>query len=182
VIAEGEVLQLMNVHDPDTTVDQYLRVIRFKTAKLFEASARLGAMLSDAPPEVEEACAAYGRAMGTAFQLIDDVLDYEGDAALLGKNVGDDLREGKPTLPLLLALQMATPEQADLLRQCVLQGEVDRLSDVVQIVRDSGALQATKDAAQREADQAAASLQLLPQNPWSKALLEFAIRSVERSS
>ena len=101
VIAEGEVLQLMNMHDPDLSVDDYLRVIRFKTAKLFEASARLGAVLADADPAIEEACAAYGRSLGTAFQLVDDLLDYEGATAQLGKNVGDDLREGKPTLPLL---------------------------------------------------------------------------------
>ena len=182
VIAEGEVLQLLNVHDPDTTVDQYLRVIRYKTAKLFEASARLGAMLSDAPPSIEDSCAEYGRAMGTAFQLIDDVLDYEGDAELLGKNVGDDLREGKPTLPLLLAMQMANAEQAEVLRNSVLHGEVEHLADVVQIVRSSGALQATRDAAQKEADRAAACLQQLPESPWSKALLEFAISSVGRSS
>lgn len=182
VIAEGEVLQLMNVHDPDTTVEQYLRVIRFKTAKLFEASARLGAMLSDAAPDVEEACAAYGRAMGTAFQLIDDVLDYEGDAELLGKNVGDDLREGKPTLPLLLALQLASPEDAATLRQAVLQGEVDRLADVVRIVRASGGLEATRVAAKAEVESAVRSLEQLPDNGWSKALLEFAIRSVGRSS
>lgn len=182
VIAEGEVLQLLNVHDPDTTVEQYLRVIRYKTAKLFEASARLGAMLSDAPPDVEDNCAEYGRAMGTAFQLIDDVLDYEGDAELLGKNVGDDLREGKPTLPLLLAMQLARGEQAELLRHSVVHGEVERLADVVKIVRSSGALKATREAAQKEADRAAACLRQLPENPWSKALLEFAIRSVERSS
>lgn len=182
VIAEGEVLQLLNVHDPDTTVEQYLRVIRYKTAKLFEASARLGAMLSDAPPDVEDNCAEYGRAMGTAFQLIDDVLDYEGDAELLGKNVGDDLREGKPTLPLLLAMQLARGEQAELLRHSVVHGEIERLADVVKIVRSSGALKATREAAQKEADRAAACLRQLPENPWSKALLEFAIRSVERSS
>ncbi len=182
VIAEGEVLQLMNVHDPDTTVEQYLRVIRYKTAKLFEASARLGAMLSDAPQAIEEAAAEYGRAMGTAFQLIDDVLDYEGAAELLGKNVGDDLREGKPTLPLLLAMQLTDGAQAELLRNSVLHGQVERLDEVVQIVRNSGALQATREAAQKEADRAAACLQQLPDNPWSKALLEFAIRSVGRSS
>lgn len=182
VIAEGEVLQLMNVHDPDVSVEQYLKVIRFKTAKLFEASARLGSMVSDAPPEVEEACAAYGRAMGTAFQLIDDVLDYEGDAALLGKNVGDDLREGKPTLPLLHAMRMADSDDARLLRQSVEEGGVDRLADVVRIVRASGGLEATRHAAQSEVESAVRSLQLLPQNRWTKALLEFAIRSVGRSS
>lgn len=182
VIAEGEVLQLMNVHDPDTTVEQYLRVIRFKTAKLFEASARLGAMLSDAGRHEEEACASYGRAMGTAFQLIDDVLDYEGDAELLGKNIGDDLREGKPTLPLLLAMKMGSAEQAAALRAAVLHGETEHLQDIVQIVRNSGALEATRDAARMEAAVAAASLSCLPDNVWTKALLDFAIRSVGRSS
>ena len=104
VIAEGEVLQLMNMHNPDLSVEDYLRVIRFKTAKLFEASARLGAVLANAEPAMEETCAAYGRSLGTAFQLVDDLLDYEGDPNQLGKNVGDDLREGKPTLPLLVAM------------------------------------------------------------------------------
>ena len=104
VIAEGEVMQLMNMHDPDLSVEDYLRVIRYKTAKLFEASARLGAVLADAGHAVEEACADYGRSLGTAFQLVDDLLDYEGDALSMGKTVGDDLREGKPTLPLLLAM------------------------------------------------------------------------------
>ena len=109
VIAEGEVLQLMNMHDADLAVEDYLRVIRYKTAKLFEASARLGAVIADAPREIEDACANFGRSLGTAFQLIDDLLDYEGDPAALGKNVGDDLREGKPTLPLLFAMSHGTP-------------------------------------------------------------------------
>jgi len=122
VIAEGEVLQLMNMHDPDVSVDDYLRVIRFKTAKLFEASARLGAVLADAGPAVEEACAAYGRSLGTAFQLVDDLLDYEGATERLGKNVGDDLREGKPTLPLLIAMERGTPEQRLLLRGAIEHG------------------------------------------------------------
>lgn len=181
VIAEGEVLQLLNVHDPDTTVERYLQVIRFKTAKLFEASARLGAMLSDASPEIEEACANYGRAMGTAFQLIDDVLDYEGDAEVLGKNVGDDLREGKPTLPVLLAMERSSAADRELLRQAVLNGEVERLSEVVRIVRSSGALEATRMAAKAEADRAAQSLSALPLNKWTKTLLEFSARSVDRN-
>jgi octaprenyl-diphosphate synthase len=113
VIAEGEVLQLMNMHDPDLAVDDYLRVIRYKTAKLFEASARLGAVLANAPRDVEEACADCGRALGTAFQLVDDLLDYEGDTHALGKNVGDDLREGKPTLPLLVAMARSADPPRD---------------------------------------------------------------------
>jgi octaprenyl-diphosphate synthase len=182
VIAEGEVLQLMNVHDPDTTVDQYLRVIRYKTAKLFEASARLGALIADADKDTEGACAAYGRAMGTAFQLIDDVLDYEGDAELLGKNVGDDLREGKPTLPLLLAMQMAPEEDRALVRAAILQGDMTQLPAIVRIVRACGALEATRQAARDEATHAAESLGQLPSNAWTKALLNFAAVSVDRSS
>lgn len=182
VIAEGEVLQLLNVHDPDTTVERYLQVIRYKTAKLFEASARLGALLSDASAPQEEAAASYGRAMGTAFQLVDDVLDYEGDSATLGKNVGDDLREGKPTLPLLLAMTRCGAGERDFLRQAVLNGEEERLADVVAIVTQSGALEATKELARSEAKRAADSLSALPLNKWSKSLLEFSARSVDRSS
>ena len=181
VIAEGEVLQLMNMHDPDISVDSYLRVIRFKTAKLFEASARLGAVLANASPELEEACAGYGRALGTAFQLIDDVLDYEGDPSALGKNVGDDLREGKTTLPLLIAMERGTPEQRSLLRHAIEHGEHERLDEIVAIVRSTGALEATRDAARAEAKLARACLNLLPRNRWQESLLEFAAQSVERS-
>ncbi|MBH9575982.1 polyprenyl synthetase family protein [Inhella proteolytica] len=182
VIAEGEVLQLLNVHDPDTTVERYLQVIRYKTAKLFEASARLGALLSDAPREQEEAAAQYGRAMGTAFQLVDDILDYEGDAMTLGKNVGDDLREGKPTLPILLAMSRCSAAERDLLRQAVLNGEEEKLAQVVEIVTRSGSLEATRTVARQEAGRAADSLNLLPLNKWTKSLLEFSARSVDRSS
>jgi len=182
VIAEGEVLQLMNMHDPDLAVSDYLRVIRFKTAKLFEASARLGAMLADAPPHVEEACSAYGRSLGTAFQLIDDLLDYEGSTTQLGKNVGDDLREGKPTLPLLIAMERCSAPQRDLIRHAIEHGEVDRLADIVDIVRQTGAIAATRDAARAEADQAAKQLAHLPQSAYREALLEFCARSVDRSS
>ena len=181
VIAEGEVLQLMNMHDPDLAVSDYLRVIRFKTAKLFEASARLGAMLADAPPHVEEACSAYGRSLGTAFQLIDDLLDYEGSTTQLGKNVGDDLREGKPTLPLLIAMERCSAPQRGLIRHAIEHGEVDRLADIVDIVRQTGAIAATRDAARAEADQAAKQLAQLPQSAYREALLEFCARSVDRS-
>ncbi len=181
VIAEGEVLQLMNMHDPDISVESYLRVIRFKTAKLFEASARLGAVLADSSPEIEEACAGYGRAMGTAFQLIDDVLDYEGDSHALGKNVGDDLREGKTTLPLLIAMERGTEEQRLLIRHAIEHGELERLSEIVEIVRATGALEATRDAARAEAQLAKDCLQLLPANMWRESLLEFAAQSVDRS-
>jgi octaprenyl-diphosphate synthase len=181
VIAEGEVLQLMNMHDPDISVDSYLRVIRFKTAKLFEASARLGAVLADSTPEVEEACAGYGRALGTAFQLIDDVLDYEGDSQALGKNVGDDLREGKTTLPLLIAMERSNSEQRLLLRHAIEHGEQERLNEIVDIVRATGALEATREAARAEAKLARDCLKLLPDSKWRESLLDFAARSVERS-
>ncbi len=182
VIAEGEVLQLMNMHDPDLTVEAYLRVIRFKTAKLFEASARLGAVVADAPTTVEEACADYGRRLGTAFQLVDDLLDYEGDTHALGKNVGDDLREGKPTLPLLLAMSAGTAAERELIRHAIEEGEVDRLADVVAIVRRTGAIEATRRAAREEAKQAMSALDLLPASPAKQALIDLCARSVERSS
>ena len=182
VIAEGEVLQLMNMHDPDVSVDDYLRVIRFKTAKLFEASARLGAVLADADSATEEACASYGRSLGTAFQLVDDLLDYEGATEQLGKNVGDDLREGKPTLPLLIAMERGTADERALVRHAIQQGEVERLTEIVTIVRRTGALAATRDAARTEADKACASLEVLPRSPYRDALLDFSVRSIDRSS
>jgi octaprenyl-diphosphate synthase len=182
VIAEGEELQLMNMHDPDLSVDDYLRVIRYKTAKLFEASARIGAVLADADGEVEESCAAYGRSLGTAFQLVDDLLDYEGATEQLGKNVGDDLREGKPTLPLLLAMERGSADERNLIRHAIEHGEVARLPDIVEIVRNTGALAATREAARAEADKAAQALQVLPPSTYREALLELCFRSVERSS
>jgi len=182
VIAEGEVLQLLNMHDPDLAVDEYLRVIRYKTAKLFEASARLGAVLANADAVVEEACADYGRSLGTAFQLIDDLLDYEGDTHALGKNVGDDLREGKPTLPLLIAMARSTDAERQLIRRAIEQGEVERLDDILAIVRNTGALDATRDAARAQAAKAREALSALPESEAQKALLELCARSVERSS
>jgi len=182
VIAEGEVLQLMNMHDADLAVSEYLRVIRFKTAKLFEASARLGAVLAESSPAVEEACAAYGRSLGTAFQLVDDLLDYEGSTTELGKNVGDDLREGKPTLPLLIAMERGTAPQRELIRRAIEHGEVERLAEIVEIVRQTGAIAATREAARAEAEQARQQLVHLPPSAHREALLEFCVRSVERSS
>ena len=182
VIAEGEVLQLMNMHDPDLTVEDYLRVIRFKTAKLFEASARIGAVLAKADPSVEESCASFGRSLGTAFQLVDDLLDYEGATAELGKNVGDDLREGKPTLPLLIAMERGSAAERALIRAAIQYGEVDRLPDVVEIVRHTGAVAATRAAAREEADKACRNLGVLPPSEYRDALVDSCARSVERSS
>jgi octaprenyl-diphosphate synthase len=182
VIAEGEVLQLMNMHDPDLSVDDYLRVIRYKTAKLFEASARIGAILADAGLEIEESCAAYGRSLGTAFQLIDDLLDYEGATEQLGKNVGDDLREGKPTLPLLLAMERGNAYERELIRHAIEHGEVARLQEIVEIVRRTGAIAATRDAARTESEKAARALTVLPPSEHRDALLNLCLKSVERSS
>jgi octaprenyl-diphosphate synthase len=182
VIAEGEVLQLMNMHDPDLSVEDYLRVIRYKTAKLFEASARLGAVLACVDATVEQACADYGRSLGTAFQLIDDLLDYEGNTQALGKNVGDDLREGKPTLPLLIAMSRASDEERAVVRHAIEHGETERLAEIVDIVRRTGALEATREAAYAEAEKARRLLSGLPATPAREALLDLCVRSVERSS
>jgi octaprenyl-diphosphate synthase len=182
VIAEGEVLQLMNMHDPDLAVADYLQVIRYKTAKLFEASARLGSVLAGADVALEESCADYGRSLGTAFQLVDDLLDYEGKSDELGKNVGDDLREGKPTLPLLVAMERASESERALIRHAIEHGELQKLPEILGIVRRTGALDATRAAAQREADKAAAVLAALPPSRARAALLELSVRSVHRSS
>ncbi len=182
VIAEGEVLQLMNMHDPDLSIDDYLKVIRFKTAKLFEASARLGAILAQSPPDIEDICAGYGRCLGTAFQLVDDLLDYNGQSTELGKNVGDDLREGKLTLPLLLAMGRANLTEAGLIRQAIVHGDITKLDDILQIVHKTGALQATRDAARQEAEKAAQCIQTLPDSAYKEALIELSLTSVDRSS
>jgi octaprenyl-diphosphate synthase len=180
VIAEGEVLQLMNMHDASLDEEAYLRVIRSKTAKLFEASTRLAAVLAGAPPEVEAASAAYGQALGTAFQVIDDVLDYAGDANETGKNVGDDLREGKTTLPLILAMQRGKAEQRGLIRAAVEAGDTTQLPQIVAIVRETGALEATHAAAAAEARRAIDALAGFPVNSHSDGLLQLAAQLLER--
>jgi len=182
VIAEGEVLQLMNMHDPDLAVEDYLQVIRFKTAKLFEASARLGAILGKADPATEEACADFGRRLGTAFQLVDDLLDYEGRSEELGKNVGDDIREGKATLPILLAMERCSEDERELLRQAVRTGEVERLGQIIEVVRRTGAIEATRSVAEEEIARARANLDVLPGGRARDALLELCDRAAYRSS
>ena len=182
IIAEGEVLQLMNMHDADLPVADYLKVIRYKTAKLFEASARLGAVLAGAPADLEEACADYGRSLGTAFQLIDDLLDYEGSAGEMGKNVGDDLREGKPTLPLLLAMERGNPQERALIRQAIETGDVDRLPEVIAAVRRTGSIEATRDAAREQTRLAENSLAMLDNSEYKDALIELSRRCLDRSS
>ena len=180
VIAEGEVLQLMNMHDASLDQDGYLRVIRSKTAKLFEASARLGAILARQDATTEEACATYGQALGTAFQVIDDVLDYDGDSSEMGKNLGDDLREGKATLPLILAMQRGSTDQAATVRSAIETGSVDRLQEIIEIVRATGALEATRTAAADEAQRAIHAAMHLPDNAHREAMVALASQLLRR--
>jgi len=180
VIAEGEVLQLMNMHDASLDEEGYLRVIRSKTAKLFEASARLGAVLAESPSAIEIACADYGQALGTAFQVIDDVLDYDGNSTEMGKNLGDDLREGKATLPLILAMQRGNAAQRQTVREAIETGNVDRLSEIVSIVRETGALEATRNAAANEAQRAIDAAMQLPDNAYRQAMVVLASQLLNR--
>ena len=182
VIAEGEVLQLMNMHDASLDESGYLRVIRSKTAKLFEASCRLAAVLADAPAATEAACAEYGQSLGTAFQVIDDVLDYEGDAAEMGKNLGDDLREGKATLPLILAMQLAPADEAAIIRNAIESGNTSELETIVAIVRRCGALERTKAAAAAQAQHAIDAISGFEANPYTDSLLELAAQLLQRRS
>jgi len=181
VIAEGEVLQLMNVGDPDVTEAAYLDVIRFKTAKLFEAAGRLGAVLAGAPPDIEEALAAYGTHLGTAFQLIDDVLDYSGDLAQTGKNLGDDLAEGKATLPLIHVLQRGTPAQAEVVRHAIEEGGLGDFEPVMQAIRDTGAIAYAHAAAEAEAKLATDALGPLEHSRHRESLLHLASFAVSRT-
>ncbi|MDR1969111.1 MAG: polyprenyl synthetase family protein [Burkholderiaceae bacterium] len=182
VIAEGEVLQLMNMHDASLDEASYLRVIRSKTAKLFEASSRLAAVLAGAPPQIEQACAEYGQSLGTAFQVIDDVLDYDGDVAEMGKNLGDDLREGKATLPLILAMQGASAADAAAVRRAIETGSAENLPAIVRIVHGSGALEGTRAAAAAQAQQAMDAARRLPINEYTGSLLELAAQLLQRRS
>lgn len=180
VIAEGEVLQLMNMRDASLDEASYLRVIRSKTAKLFEASARLAPILAGSSPEVEEACATYGQALGTAFQVIDDVLDYEGDKEVLGKNLGDDLREGKVTLPLICALRRATPADQELIHKAIAEGDLTEQATILEIIRSSGALDAARAYAATEAQRALDAIAELPMNSHTLALQQLAEGLLDR--
>ncbi len=179
-IAEGEVLQLMNCNDPDTTQERYMEVIRFKTAKLFEAATQVGAILSEQSVELEQHMAAYGMHLGTAFQLIDDVLDYRADSDTMGKNVGDDLAEGKPTLPIIFALKHADPEQAQMLKQVIEHGDRDQLEQVVEVIQSTKAIDYTQQVALQEVELAKQHLECLPDSDYKMALLSLADFSVSR--
>ena len=180
VIAEGEVLQLMNCNDPDIDEAAYLRVIRYKTAKLFEAAGRLGAIVQDAPREQEDALGDYGMHLGTAFQIIDDVLDYSGTSEVIGKNVGDDLAEGKPTLPLLFAMKHGTREQAEIIRNAIMQGDATQFGEILAIVQSTGALDHARQQAEAEATLAKNALAAIPDSQYKTALLELSAFAVSR--
>ena len=181
-IAEGEVLQLLNMHDPDVTEERYLQVIRYKTAKLFEAAAQIGAVLSGADAATEEAAAEYGRRIGTAFQIVDDLLDYTATADQMGKNAGDDLREGKPTLPLIYLLSHGTEEQRALVRQAIEQGGTEHFDAIFAAIQASGALEYTRQAAEREAAAAAEAANALPPSLFRQTLIDLCAFSLQRQS
>lgn len=182
IIAEGEVMQLMNMHNAALDESGYLQVIRSKTAKLFEASARVGALLAGATHEMEATCAEYGQALGTAFQVIDDVLDYTGNAEVMGKNLGDDLREGKTTLPLIAAMQRGTPAERELIQTAIETGRLDLIDQVVAIVGSTGALTVARQAAADEAQRAIAAAKLLPENEYTACLLQLAAQLLQRQA
>lgn len=183
IIAEGEVMQLMNCNDPSTTEESYFQVIYCKTAKLFEAATRLGAVLSGSTPELERAMQDYGRYLGTAFQIIDDVMDYTSASTEMGKNVGDDLAEGKPTLPLIYAIQQANAQQRALLVEAIVERNgLERLDEIQKILSQTGAIDYSQRRAQEEAAKAKAALEILPPGPYREALYELADMAVIRIS
>ena len=181
IIAEGEVLQLMNCHDADVDEERYLQVIRYKTAKLFEAASQLGAIIGQADTRQEEALATYGMHLGTAFQLIDDVLDYSGAEAETGKHLGDDLAEGKPTLPLIYVMQNGNAAQADCVRHAIENGGREDFAEVLAAIHATHALEHTQRQAQKEAELATTALGELPASTYKDSLLELSVFAVARS-
>jgi len=180
-IAEGEVLQLLNCNDADTTEERYVTVIRYKTAKLFEAASRLGAVISGSSPELEQAMADYGMHLGTAFQLVDDLLDYSDPSEDIGKNVGDDLAEGKPTLPLIYAMRNGTPEQASIVRRAIESGGLEDIDRIREAIETTGAIAYTSGCAREEADMAKIALERVPDSIYKQALVTLAEFSVNRT-
>lgn len=181
-IAAGEVMQLMNVHDPDTTEDDYQQVIYRKTARLFEAGAQVAAILANRDPADETAMIKYGQHLGTAFQLVDDALDYSASADELGKNLGDDLAEGKATLPLIYAMRTGTESQRELIRTAVLEGGLEQMSEVQDIIRATGALEYTEARAREAADAAIAVIGGIPDTKYRQALMSLAEFAIQRRS
>ena len=181
-IAEGEVQQLTNIGNPSISEADYFETIQGKTAMLFEAASHSGAVLANATPEQEEALKLYGRYLGLAFQLVDDLLDYQGNANAMGKNVGDDLAEGKPTLPLINAMERGTPEQAKLIRQVIRKGGLEQLDEVLEIVHTTGALDYTRARADEMADKALSQLEALPPSPFRDTMAHLARLAVDRDT
>ena len=182
-IAQGEVQQLMNCNDPDTTEASYFDVIYGKTARLFEAATQLAAVITGQSAEIEQAMQAYGRHLGTAFQLADDILDYESDSDAMGKNAGDDLAEGKPILPLLYAMWHAGNEDAVLIREAIEKANgLPHLQRIVTVMNDTGALNYTRQKAFEEADMAISALNVLPESDYKQALIALAHIAVDRNS
>ncbi len=180
-IAEGEVMQLLNCNDPDTTETSYMEVIRCKTAKLFEAAAQIGAVLGKQPDNIEQAMAHFGMHIGTAFQLIDDVLDYSASADDMGKNIGDDLAEGKPTLPLIHAMRTGTEAQRQLIREAIEQGGLEQIDAVMSAIKDTGAIEYTAQVARTAATDAMECLDPLPASSYKDALYALTDFAVSRS-
>jgi len=180
-IAKGEVMQLLNCHDPETTEERYIEVIRNKTAKLFQAGSQLSTIISNQGNEVEEAMAAYGMHLGTAFQLIDDVLDYGRDNHDLGKNIGDDLAEGKPTLPLIYTLRQGNNRQRELIRSAIEEGGLAQMDEVMDAIESTGSITYTARRAEDEASRASAALDAIPDSPYKQALLDLAHFSAHRN-
>ena len=180
-IAEGEVLQLLNCHDPDTTEERYLEVIHSKTAKLFEAASELAAVICDRPVEEQTAMAKYGMHLGCAFQLIDDVLDYTSSAEDMGKNLGDDLAEGKPTLPLIYTMRNGTEEQAKMVKDAIVNGDLDKIEQIHEAIHSSGAIEYTSGCAKDEAKLAIDAIEFLPKSDYKDALIFLANFSVSRN-
>ena len=180
-IAKGEVMQLLNCHDPETTEESYIEVIRSKTAKLFQAAAQLSAVISNQNHAVEQAMAAYGMHLGTAFQLIDDVLDYGRDNHDLGKNIGDDLAEGKPTLPLIYTLRQGNNRQRELIRAAIEEGGLAQIDEVMDAIESTGSITYTARRAEDEASRAIAALAAIPDSPYKQALLDLAQFSAHRN-
>ena len=181
-ITEGEVLQLLNCHDPDTSEERYMEVIHSKTAKLFEAATQIGAVLAGMPKAQETALARYGMHAGTAFQLIDDVLDYRASAEVMGKNVGDDLAEGKPTLPLIHAMRKADAKGREVIREAIIHGGLERIGEVLATIESTKALEYTESVARAEAEKAREQLAVLPESPYKDALISLTHAAVERDA
>lgn len=181
IIAEGEVLQLLNCNDANTTEARYLEVIHHKTAKLFEAAGQLGAVINQANPEVEQAMTSYAMHLGSAFQLVDDLLDYSESSETIGKNIGDDLAEGKPTLPLIYAMRQGNAQQAQIIREAIEQGQRDKINDIISIIKQTGAIEYTAQAAQNEVTQAKAALSCIADSDYKQALIGLADFAINRN-